>query len=77
MDSSSGALEGAMVTAREIATNITGSAKTDRDGRFRFPYLRVGRYDLTVHMDGFVDATRRLTLTLGAAFDVTPRAGSP
>jgi outer membrane receptor protein involved in Fe transport len=70
MDSGGGALEGAMVTAREIETNITGSAKTDRDGRFRFPYLRVGRYELTVHMDGFVDATRRLTLTLGAAFDV-------
>jgi len=60
----------AMVRARHTATNVTADTTTDSEGRFRFPYLRVGPYELTVHLDGFTDNTRMLTLTIGAAFDV-------
>jgi outer membrane receptor for Fe3+-dicitrate len=61
---------GAHVDARQTETNVTATTETDREGRFRFPYLRVGSYDIVVRDEGFADATRRLTLTLGSAFDL-------
>jgi Carboxypeptidase regulatory-like domain/TonB dependent receptor-like, beta-barrel len=61
---------GAQVTARQTETNITREAVTDREGRFRFPYLRIGPYELTVRQPGFAEATRHLTLTVGSAFDL-------
>jgi Carboxypeptidase regulatory-like domain/TonB dependent receptor len=61
---------GARVTARRTETNVTAETTTDRDGRFRFPYLKVGPYEIKVHLPGFADVTRALTLTVGSAFDV-------
>ncbi len=60
----------AAVTAREVSTNIAYSAVTSSIGRFRFPYLPVGRYEVTVHRAGFSDALRSVNLTIGAAFDL-------
>jgi len=70
VDPQGGVVPGAQVTARQSATNVSTETTTDRDGRFRFPYLKVGPYEITVHVDGFADATRRLTLTVGSAFDL-------
>jgi hypothetical protein len=61
---------GAQVTARQTQTNLTAEAVADSEGRFRFPYLRVGPYAVTVRVPGFADATRALTLTIGAAFEL-------
>ena len=61
---------GASVVARELDTNVARETTTDKDGRFRLSYLKVGRYELTVRLQGFADATRRLTLTLASAFDL-------
>ena len=61
---------GAQVTARQTQTNVMAEAVTDQEGRFRFPYLKVGPYEISVHLDGFKDATRQLTLTVGSAFDL-------
>jgi carboxypeptidase family protein/TonB-dependent receptor-like protein len=61
---------GAQVTARQTGTNVTAETTTDEEGRFRFPYLRVGPYEVVVHLQGFADATRVLTLTVGSAFDL-------
>jgi hypothetical protein len=61
---------GAQITARQTQTNVTADAVTDQEGRFRFPYLKVGPYEITVHLEGFKDATRLLTLTIGSAFDL-------
>src|SRR5687767_12578437 len=69
-DPSAAVVEGAQVTARQIDTNLSNSAKTDREGRFRFPYLRAGRYEIKVHQPGFADVTRSLVLTLGSAFEL-------
>src|SRR5262249_7926609 len=55
---------------RQTETNLTAQATTDEDGRFRFPYLKVGPYDVTIKRPGFADANRRLTLTVGAAFEL-------
>ena len=60
----------ARVTARQIETNIGREAVTDAEGRFRFAYLRLGPYEITVRQAGFADATRRLDLTVGSAFDL-------
>jgi hypothetical protein len=69
-DASGAVVAGAQVTARHTQTNVTGATVTDHQGRFRFPYLRVGAYEITVTRPGFRDATRRLTLTAGAAFEL-------
>jgi hypothetical protein len=69
---------GAQVTARETETNVTRETVTDQEGRFRFAYLKVGRYEITVRLQGFADTTRALTLTVGSAFELpmTLRVGS-
>ena len=68
-DASSAVVEGAAVTARQADTNMTRTATSDRDGRFRVPFLPVGEYRVRVHKPGFSDVVRTVTLTVGAAFD--------
>lgn len=60
----------AQVTARQTETNVTVETATDQEGRFRFPYLRVGPYEIKVRLQGFADASRSLTLTVGSAFEL-------
>ena len=67
-DPSGAVVEGALVWARQVDTNLASSLRTDRDGRFRFPYLRVGRYIITVQRNGFAETARSINLTVGAAF---------
>ena len=69
-DASGAAIEACQVTARQLDTNLTSIANTDREGRFRFPYLRVGRYEIRVHHEGFAELERSLTLTVGSAFEL-------
>ena len=69
-DASGAVIEGADVSVRQIDTNITASQKTGHDGRFLFPYLKVGRYEVSVRHQGFEEATRPVTLTVGADFDL-------
>jgi hypothetical protein len=61
---------GAIVTARQIQTNALTETTSDKDGRFRFPYLKIGPYEITVRLEGFRNATRQLSLTVGSAFDL-------
>jgi hypothetical protein len=61
---------GAEVSARQTDTNVTAETTTDADGRFRFPYLKIGPYELTIHVQGFAVSVRTVKLTIGAAFDV-------
>jgi hypothetical protein len=70
LDPSGAVVTGAQVTARQTETNLTAAVETDGEGRFRFPYLKVGPYEITIRKAGFTDVIRRLTLTLGAAFDL-------
>jgi hypothetical protein len=69
-DPSGAVVPGASVSARHAATNQTSAALTGQDGRFRFPYLRIGAYEITVRQHGFHDAVRALTLTVGSAFEL-------
>lgn len=69
-DPTDAVVPGAQVTARQIDTNISNSTTTEQDGRFRFPYLRPGAYEISVTAAGFAQVTRTVTLTLGAAFEL-------
>src|SRR5260221_7606279 len=61
---------GATVIARQTDTNVIRETITDQEGRFRLSYLKVGRYEITVRLQGFADVTRALTLTVGSAFEL-------
>lgn len=63
-------VEGAAVEGRQIETNQHAATVTNREGRFRFPYLRAGAYEITAQKKGFAPVTQRVTLTVGAAFDL-------
>lgn len=69
-DATGAVLPHTIVTARAISTEVATTIETDAAGRFRFPYLQVGQYQVTIHHDGFADASRTLMLTIGAAFDL-------
>ncbi len=69
-DPSGAVIVNAQVTARQTETNLTNATMTDREGRFRFPYLKLGPYEIKVHGDGFGDAVRPLILTVGSAFEL-------
>ena len=42
VDQTGGTLAGAVVTATQLATGVVATATADAEGRFRFPYLRIG-----------------------------------
>ena len=69
-DPSGAVVEGAAVTARQTDTNVINTAVTDHEGRFRFPYLKIGPYEIKVGKSGFGEALRSITLTIGAAFEI-------
>jgi hypothetical protein len=69
-DSTGGALPGVAISATNVDTNVSASSFTDAEGRFRFPYLRVGTYRLVAALGGFRDAERTLAVTIGAAYEI-------
>jgi hypothetical protein len=69
-DAQGAVVPGAHVTARHVDTNVTAETVANTEGRFRFQYLRVGSYELSVRMQGFVDSTRILNVTVASAFDI-------
>jgi outer membrane receptor protein involved in Fe transport len=70
-DQQGAVVPGARVSARQTQTNVTTETVTDSSGRFRFPYLKVGRYELKIRLQGFADLTRTLDLAVGSAFDLS------
>jgi hypothetical protein len=70
-DRSGALVTNAALTATNLETNQKRTAKTDYDGRFRFPYLQVGAYKLLVEAQGFVPISKALTLTVGQAIDLS------
>ena len=69
-DPSGATVEGAQVTARQTETNFSSKASTDVEGRFRFPYLKVGAWEISVKKEGFTESIRPVTLTIGSAFEI-------
>jgi hypothetical protein len=77
-DPTGAVIRNATVSVRSLSTNVEAKATTNASGLYRFPYLQVGQYEVTVHDEGFSDSRRAVTLTIGAAFDlpVTLAVGS-
>ena len=71
LDSQGAAVPGATVSVRQTDTNATLQATTGADGRFRFPYLRIGQYELRARLQGFSENARALVLSAGSAFDIS------
>ena len=69
-DSNGSFVSGASLTATNQQTNQNLAAVTDDQGRYRFPYLQVGEYKLSVAAKGFEPWTRQLTVTVGQALDL-------
>lgn len=69
-DASGASVNGANVSATHIETNQQLTATSDHDGRFRFPYLRTGAYDLKIEAQGFAPIAKQLTVSVGQALDL-------
>ena len=65
MDQTGATIPGAMVTVRHLETNVTRTTLSLENGRFNFPALPVGQYELTVEFQGFSKFVRGpITLVL-------------
>jgi opacity protein-like surface antigen len=53
VDTSGGAVPGATVTVRSLATALVREGVTDLDGRVAFPLLAPGAYEIVVELSGF------------------------
>jgi hypothetical protein len=69
-DSSEALVPGATVEIRNHATNQTWQTVTDARGQFRFSYLPVGDYHLSVQLIGFGTTNAGLTLGVRDQLDV-------
>ena len=69
-DANGAAISGVALTATNLDQNQSSNTTSDTQGRFRFLYLPVGRYQLKATASGFTPIERQLTLTVGQALDV-------
>src|SRR5438309_7546645 len=69
-DQSSAVVPDAAVELKDNAKGVTQSAKTDRQGVYRFFFLTPGRYTLTVTHAGFREETRAVNILLGPPVSV-------
>jgi hypothetical protein len=69
-DPSDALVAGASVSARETQTGVRSNTTSDSEGRFRFPYLKPGPYEIEVRAAGFNTAGMPVTLKVGSAADL-------
>lgn len=72
-DAQGAVVSGANLTATHVETNQQQTATSDHEGRYRFPYLRTGAYDLKIDAQGFSPMTKQLTVSVGQALDLPIR----
>jgi hypothetical protein len=61
-----GAVPNAQIVARDLATNTTSNAVSDASGYYRFPILKIGKYEVTVKGEGFSEVKQAgITLSVG------------
>lgn len=69
-DQAGALIAGAKVAARSLETNLTRETVTDGEGRYSFPELRVGEYEIRAEQSGFGGSKIKLTLTIGETSEV-------
>ena len=77
LDPSGSAVDGAHVTARQLDTNTASEALTDREGRFRFPDLKVGPYQVTVRHPGFAISVEQAEARYRVSFSRSSQKRGP
>jgi hypothetical protein len=66
-DMSGAVIADAMVQAKNVGTGATQTTVSDGQGRFRFPDLAIGSYEVSASKTGFQTEVRRgITLTVGS-----------
>ena len=71
LDASGSAVSGATVTARNEETGITANTKSDPEGNYLFPALRIGSYRISTEQPGFAPAVaENVKLTVNARLRV-------
>jgi hypothetical protein len=58
-DSNGAIVSGANITATNVETSQRLTTSTDQEGRYRFPYLRIGSYDVIVEAPGFTAVNKQ------------------
>jgi hypothetical protein len=69
-DPTDAVVPGVQIVARQTETNLISTVTTDQDGRFRFPYLRPGPYEISARVPGFAEINRMVTLTIGMTLEL-------
>ncbi len=64
-DAQGGAVPGAKVSARNVATGVSTDSETNGSGLYTIPNLNAGDYEVSVTASGFSTAVSKLTLTVG------------
>jgi hypothetical protein len=73
-DTNGAAINGVTITTTNLETNQQQTSTSDAEGRYRFAYLPVGAYKLSVAAQGgFAALSKQLTLTVGQALDLPLR----
>ena len=72
-DANGSIVSGAILTITNLETNQKQTATSDGAGRYKFPYLQVGPYRLSITRNGFAPVTKEVTMTVGQAFDLPLR----
>jgi len=78
LDSGGGIVQGATVTATNVATNITSVTKTNQTGTYTFPALAPGEYVVDVSVPGFkrnVQSGVMLQIAAATRLDVSLEVG--
>src|SRR6516225_9689379 len=61
-----GALGGAKVVVKDVATDVSVETSTNTDGAYTVPNLRPADYEVTASATGFSTAVSKVMLTMGA-----------
>ena len=79
LDEQQKVIPNAVVKARNVAINTTRTVTSDGEGRYRFPNLPIGTYELTVEANGFAKLVRTgITLLVNqeAVIDATMKVST-
>jgi outer membrane receptor protein involved in Fe transport len=77
IDSNGAVVPGVRITARNIATSQTRQTQSDQQGRYAFPNLSIGNYEVLARVSGFKTTRVTIQLTVGqeAGLDLTLTPG--
>ena len=78
VDQKGAVIPGATVTVKNVDTGFTRTMVTESDGKFRFPEIPIGAYEITVEAKGFAKLVRTgvgLLVNQVAVLDLDLRPG--